>query len=140
MSYRERTLRLFLHKARLRQLKNKVIQYYARVFKRAKKKREREEGQGGGKIPGESFSKQTTCSTLCQNIIVTAVVCLTEPADRPPEQIHTWPHATKNYVMNSWVPFGFALLCCKPSAQWQRWGICTRDHRSEPRHPLCNPR
>lgn len=46
MSYRERTLRLFLHKARLRQLKNKVIQYYARVFKRAKKKERERKDKG----------------------------------------------------------------------------------------------
>lgn len=45
VSYRERILRLFLHKARLRQLENKVIQYYARVFKRGE---ERERGEGGG--------------------------------------------------------------------------------------------
>lgn len=45
MSYRERILGLFLHKARLRQLKSKVIQYYARVFQR-EKKRERKEDEG----------------------------------------------------------------------------------------------
>ena len=45
MSYRERILGLFLHKARLRQLKNKVIQYYARVFKREKRERGRRMGE-----------------------------------------------------------------------------------------------
>lgn len=61
MSYRERILGLFLHKARLRQFKNKVIQYYARVFKRVKRKRGR---RGKKKLVSLFPNKQPLAHTL----------------------------------------------------------------------------
>lgn len=67
MSYRERILGLFLHKARLRQLKNKVIQYYARVFQR-EKKRERKEDEGKKKeLVGLFPNKQPLAHSLSKH-------------------------------------------------------------------------
>ena len=81
------------------------------------KKRERgRRMRGKKKRVGQSFSKQTTSSTLSvKTSLWWPWSARAEPAARPPEQICAWPLATKNYVMNSWAPFGSALLRCKPS-------------------------
>lgn len=86
-------------------------------LKGKKRKREREKG-GGGKKPVSLFpNKQLLAHTLSKHrhdrLGLPVRACPPFPtADA------AWPHATKNYVMNSWVPFGFALLRCKPSPLW----------------------